>query len=209
MNPEKAPTKPRHEPLNSAVTQDIYVGQTTPDSCGVAAVLIVRNLLLAGVTNYPKTVRETLKIMQQEGYKEENLGRTSSRDRAILIRQLNEYQDVHMVHKVLDMPSESLEYFSQLEQVLNDGGIVMLGFKKPYFDLPKGMEVETPSNSSHGAVIHGYKKGKNGETRYIVTDPEPKIARYFGRNIEVSPEKLWRSLSARSKTEIEVVSLAS
>lgn len=47
--------------------------------------------------------------MRQEGYKEESLGRTSCRDREILIRQLNEDQDAHMVHEVLHMPSESSE----------------------------------------------------------------------------------------------------
>ena len=205
MNPEKAPKIVRHEPLNSTVTESSYVPQETPRSCGVASILMARNLLLAGVTCYPQTVMETLDIMKQKGYKEESLGRTYPRDRNILIHQLNEYQDVHMVHKVLDMPSESSEYFSQLEQVLNDGGIVMLGFKKPYFDLPKGMEVETPSDSSHGAVIHGYKKGINGETIYIVTDPEPEIVKHFGMNIQVSQKKLMDSLSAESKSKIEVV----
>ncbi|MBP7785837.1 hypothetical protein KA062_01090 [Patescibacteria group bacterium] len=208
MNSEKAPAIVPHESLNSAVTESSYVPQETPRSCGIASILMARNLLL-GVTCYPRTVTETLEIMQKKGYKKEKLGSTCSRDRKILIDQLNEYQDVLMVHKVLDMPSESSEYFRQLEQVLNDGGIVLLGFKKPYFDLPKGMEVETSSKSSHGVVVHGFKKGQDGEIIFIVTDPEPKITGYFGMNIEVSFEKLWESLSARSKTEIEVVSLAS
>jgi len=203
MNFEKSPTIVRHEPLNSIVTESNYVPQETQRSCGVASVLMARNLL-TGVT-YPQTVTETLGIMQKKGFKEETFGRTSPRDRNTLTSQLNEYQDIRLVHKVLEMPSESQEYCNQLEQVLSDGGIVLLGFKKPYFDMPKGMEVETNQDTSHAAVIHGFKKGTNGETIFVVTDPEPEIVKHFGMNIEVSQEKLMASLSAYSKSEIEVV----
>lgn len=70
------------------------------------------------------------------------------------------------------------------------------------------MEVETSSKSSHGVVVHGFKKGLDGEIIFIVTDPEPKITGYFGMNIGVPPDKFMESLSDRSKREIEVVFLA-
>lgn len=207
MKPEKAPTIVRHEPLNSAVTESNYVPQETPRSCGVASILMARNLLTGH--SYPHTVKETIDIMKQKGYKEELLGRTLTRDRSILIGQLNEIQDAQLVYRVLAMPKESQEYTNKIEKVLNEGAIVLVGFKKPFFNLPEGMEVEAPPKSSHGAVVHGFKKGQDGETIFIVTDPEPEIAKYFGRNIEVPREKFMDSLSDKSKMEIEVVFPAS
>ncbi len=203
MSFENLPKIERHEPKNSEVTESLYVPQHNHKSCGVAAILMARNLL-TGVT-YPHSVKETFEIMKQNGYPDEAQGLTSSQDRKILVNQLNEFQDIRLVHKVLDMPSGSEDYIDQLEKVLGEGAVVMLGFKKPYFELPNGTEVTTNPGISHGALIHGIKKGQNGETKFVVTDPESEIAQYFGRNIEVSPEKLMDSLSDNSKTEIEVI----
>lgn len=123
----------------------------------------------------------------------------------MLVDQLNEYQDTQLVYEVLDTPERDGDYIAKIEEVLNRGAIVLLGFKKPYFDLPAGMEVETSPKSSHGAVIHGFKKGQDGKTIFIVTDPEPEIAKYFGMNIEVSPERLLDSISISSRNNIEAV----
>jgi hypothetical protein len=194
----------KRECEGSQVSEYDYVKQETPNSCGVAAVLLARNLL-AG-RSFPYTVTETLDLMQQKGYPPSKLGRTNPRDRRVLVSQLNELQDIKLTYKKGAMPEAEAVYMHELENLLRSGAVVLAGFKKPYFELPQGAEGETHPDSFHGAVIHG-TRSRGTETSFIVTDPDGEVTHYFGRNIEVTADKLYSSLSDYSKNNLECVSV--
>lgn len=192
----------RHEAVNSEVSIEDYVKQDTPRSCGVAVLLMARNLLTG--RTFPNTVNETLKIMQKRGYPPKSSGRTSSVTRSILVEQLNEYQETRLVHKVLGMPENKGDYSHKLLSLLQNGAVVMVGFKEPYFDLPEGLVDVTEFDVSHGVLVHGFKQDGQNLT-FIITDPDKEVVSRFGMNISVSMDKFYECLSKYSRDHVEVV----
>lgn len=185
------------------MTEENYVPQTTSRSCGIAGVLMARNLL-SGKT-YPESVEDALDLMETRGYKRKKLGRTDQRDRTLLTRQLSEQQETRLIHKHLSMPEGKDDYLEELVVILDEGGVILVGFTLPYFELPDGVEiVKRDGGVSHMGLIHGYRREEN-KVHFIVTDPDPNIKDLVGMNIDVPQETLYDCVADKSKKDVGII----